>query len=84
MEFTIKSIKLGKDVTFWRGYGRDKSYVFVDLNGQSGCLGCQICYGGELTGDCITTTEDTFEHVCRNWWRIYLQKHKELGLGGKD
>ena len=73
MEFKINSRKLGRTVTFSRP---GKSYIFVDLNGQPGTLGCQICRGGSLMGSTISYNgddQDEFEKVCRRWWRAYLR-----------
>ena len=77
---TIKSKVIGDEVTFSRPGGY---YIYVDLNGQPGCLGRQICEGGELLGDTLgvdgddETAQVRFEIMCRNWWKTYLRKQKE-------
>lgn len=73
MSFQIVSRKLGRVVTFSRPGG---GYVFVDLNGQPGTLGNQICAGGALSGSTISCSGDAaeFERVCRRWWRQYLSR----------
>ena len=74
MSITINSRKLNRAVTFSRPGG---GYVYADLNGESGTLGNQICRGGELIGDTISTsgaTEAEFERVCRRWWAQYVRR----------
>ena len=73
MRFSIHSRALGRDVTFSRP---GHAYVYVDLNGQPGTLGNQICYHGQLTGDTITYSGDEqpfFDGLCRSWWNMYLR-----------
>lgn len=71
----IKSKILGKTITF-DCQGR---YIFVDLNGQKGSLGNQICYGGALAGSTITLSkDDDFEKVCKNWYRAYIKKNRDF------
>lgn len=73
MILTINSKKLGK-LTFSRP---GSYYVFVDLNGRSGTLGCQICDGRNLSGSTISHTgEDQlkFEKICRRWYRAYVNE----------
>ena len=75
MKYTINSRKLGKEVTFSRP---GTYYVFVNLNGEPGTLGNQLCDGGELTGNTILFHEndqEAFEKICRNWWKLYLKKN---------
>ena len=73
MRITINSRALNQEVTFSRpGSG----YVYVDLNGQPGTLGNQICDGGKLMGNTITYSGDDdaqFARVCRNWFRASLR-----------
>ena len=73
MYTTIKSRKLGKDVTFFSGNGT--CYVWVDLNNQSGTLGNQICYGGSMTGSTVTFrgTQENFDRICRGWFKSYIR-----------
>ena len=70
---TIKSRKLGKDVTFFTGNGT--RYGWVDLNNQSGTLGNQICYGGSLAGSTVTFrgTQENFDSICRFWFKSYIR-----------
>ena len=73
MRHTIKTRKHG-NIEFSRP---GKAYVFVDLNGQPGTLGNQICYGGGLMGSTITydgDDQDGFVKLCKKWWRSYLRK----------
>lgn len=75
MKYTIFSKKLGKEVTFSRP---GRSHIFVDLNGECGTLGRQICRGGELMGSCISIESDNqraFERTCKSWFTQYLKKH---------
>jgi hypothetical protein len=73
MEFTINSRTLKRQVTFSiPGSG----YIFVDLNGQPGSLGSQICAGGMLIGNTISYSgenDKTFARICRGWFRAYLR-----------
>jgi len=71
MKLTIKSRKLGKTLTFSRP---GTSYVFVDLNGKPGTLGDQMCQGGMLMGSTLSASDNTFEDVCRSWYRSYLRQ----------
>lgn len=79
-EMTIRSKAIGDEVTFSRPGGY---YIYVDLNGQPGTLGQQICQGGELLGDTLgvhgddETAQARFEKICRNWWKNYLRKQRE-------
>lgn len=69
MEFTIKSKKLDRDITFSLP---GKSYIYVDINGGEGTLGWQICKGTV----CITYSGDDqleFNKICRNWYRRYIK-----------
>ena len=70
MKLKINSRKLGKTLTFSRP---GQSYVYVDLNGQPGSLGNQICHGGALSGSTIIAGDIEFETVCRRWYTTYLR-----------
>jgi len=73
MKFTINSKKLNKPVEFSIP---GNAYIYVDLNGQPGTLGEQICHGGSTMGDTMAYSGDdekTFENICRNWWKAYLR-----------
>ena len=74
MKFTINSRKLNKPVTFSTS---GTSYIYVDLNGQPGTLGNQICYCGSTAGSTMSyygTDEKAFAGICRNWFKQYLRK----------
>lgn len=77
---TIKSTAIGDEVIFSRP---GRYYIYVDLNGQQGSLGQQICQGGELLGDTLgvhgddETAQARFEKTCRTWWKSYLRKQRE-------
>ena len=84
MEFTIKSKKLNRDITFF--CSGDSGYIYVNLNGQHGTLGNQICKGGSLSGNTLYHSYSgdndkqnlaRFGIVCRAWWRSYL-RHQNL------
>ena len=73
MRLTIKSKKLGRTLEFSRpGSG----YVYVDMNGQQGSLGNQICDNGAFIGSTISYEGDDeaeFNAVCRQWYRAYVR-----------
>lgn len=74
MLLTIKSRKLGRTITFSRP---GSSYIYADLNGQSGTLGKQICQGGSTMGSTISYSGDDqeeFEAICRRWYRAYTRQ----------
>lgn len=80
MELTINSKTLGRVVTFSRPH---RYYVFVDLNGQHGHMGNQICHGGHLCGSTIMyggDDEAAFALICRRWYRAYLRDVARCGL----
>lgn len=71
MQLIINSRALDQQVTFTRP---GRAYIFVDLNGQPGTLGNQICWGGKLTGSTIEyhgDDEGEFKELCRQWFRSY-------------
>ncbi|GAB3235145.1 hypothetical protein [Pseudaeromonas pectinilytica] len=73
MQLTIKSRKLGKEITFSRA---GSYYIYADLNGQPGCLGRQICNGGSLMGSTMGYSGDSqaqFEAICRRWYKAYIR-----------
>ena len=80
MQFTIYSRKLKRDITFSRP---SNYYIFVDLNGQSGYLGQQICKQGGFSGSCLgvsgddydSDTQSRFERICKNWWKTYCAQY---------
>lgn len=72
MQVTINSKNLSRPVTFSRP---GSSYVYWDINGQSGTLGKQPTTNGHtLTYDGESQSE--FERVCRRWFRRYLKDLK--------
>lgn len=76
MEYTIRSRKLKKDITF---SVPGEAYIFVDLNGKPGTLGNQICSGGSLCGSTLRyegENIDRFKSICKKWWRAYLSKDR--------
>jgi len=80
MEYTIKSRKLKREVTFSRP---GSYYIHVNLNGQPGCLGQQICKNGALSGSTLGILGDNydfelqeaFERVCKAWWKQYCAEY---------
>lgn len=73
MRCVINSKKLGRTLTFSIP---GKSYIYVDINGQPGTLGNQICRGGRLRGDTISyfgSSEDEFKAICRKWYKKYAE-----------
>ncbi len=82
MELTISSLKLGRAFTFFCACDGDRdAYVYVDVNGQPGTLGRQICSGGRLMGSTLRATEASFESTCRNWMRQHAQHPDEVAYG---
>lgn len=75
MELTIKSRKLNKTVTFFKLSFKETSYIWVDLNGKKGTLGKQICKGGYLQGEAITSTDQDFEKICKRWLNQYYTRY---------
>lgn len=73
MELRINSRVLDTELIFTRP---GNFYVYVDLNGQPGCLGRQICEGGSLLGGTLGYHGDDeagFKRLCRNWYRSYMR-----------
>lgn len=74
MKLTIKSRKLNRTITFSRP---GASYIYADLNGQSGTLGKQICARGGLMGNTMTYSGDDeakFAAICRRWYRAFVSE----------
>lgn len=73
METTINSRKLDSKITFSvPGSG----YIYVDLNGQPGTLGNQICRGGGLSGSTMSYSGNDpviFKKICQNWLKSYYK-----------
>lgn len=77
-DFTINSRKIGREFTFSRP---GDYYIYVDINGQNGTLGNQICDGGALNGNTLGyrgDDQDEFEAICRNWFRAYRDAWEEV------
>jgi hypothetical protein len=80
MEYTIKSKKLKRQITFSRP---GSHYIYVDLNNHSGTLGQQLCKGGELSGSTLGISgdnydpevQDQFERICKRWWKQYVAQY---------
>lgn len=73
MELKIKSRKLGRTITFSRP---GSSYIFADLNGKPGTLGCQICSGGGTMGSTLSydgDDQERFAAICRRWYRAHVR-----------
>ena len=73
MVLTIKSRNLGRTITFSRP---GSSYIFADLNGRPGTLGCQICRGGGTMGSTLSCDGDDlsrFDAICRRWYRAHVR-----------
>ncbi|MFB6412790.1 hypothetical protein [Edwardsiella piscicida] len=68
-ELTITSRKTGEAFTFWMP--SDGGYVRRTFPDRPGTLGVQICDGGKTMGNTISATPETFEKVCRRWYRAY-------------
>lgn len=76
---TIKSNILKKTLTFSKpGTG----YIFVDLNGNAGSLGNQICKDGNLVGETIfhLGSDDEFKKICKKWLRQYISIFKNTNV----
>lgn len=73
MRLTIKSNRLGREITFSQPGG---FYIFADLNGKEGTLGNQICEKGRLIGPTLYydgDDEKKFSAICRKWLRSYYR-----------
>jgi hypothetical protein len=72
MNYTIKTRKFGA-LTFWCQDGG--GYVYVDINGQHGCLGQQICEGGGFRGNTVYSKDlPTSAH---RWWKQYSKMERK-------
>ena len=73
MEMKINSRKLDKTLIFSRP---GSHYIYVDLNGQPGTLGNELCNGGYLRGDTIGVgdSQEEFERLCRKWYRAFIRR----------
>lgn len=76
MELTIKSRKLNRVITFYRQDSKEKTYIYVNLNGspnRKGYMGKQICKGGYITGITLKADETNFKKVCKSWLKQYYK-----------
>ena len=75
MRLTIKSRRFGADVDFVASLpnSRNSAYVKVFLCHAHH----QICDGGFLCGSTISASAESFEYVCRQWWKQYLRNTRE-------
>lgn len=73
MQLTIKSLKLNSELTFSRP---GNFFIYVDLNGQPGTMGNQICDGGFLRGNTVGYSgddRDVFVKICRSWYKSFIR-----------
>ena len=73
MQHILYSRRLQRSLTFSRP---GRHYIYLDLNGQPGTLGQQICDGGRLLGPTLTYSgedAEAFRRICQRWYRRYLQ-----------
>lgn len=70
MNLTIKSRKLGRDVTFSRP---GSYYIFADLNGCEGTLGTQITDNKGGTISFYGDDQEAFEKTCRRWYNSLIR-----------
>ena len=66
MDKLIKSRKLKQEFHFWMP--SEGGYVWLG----NGTLGRQLCAGGGFVGATLTATPDTFDKVCRKWYRQHI------------
>lgn len=75
MRTKIHSRKLNLTFNFWM---KDAGgYVRLESAGKSGTLATQICDGGGFRGNTVTATPETFEKVCRRWYRQHVRTEFE-------
>jgi hypothetical protein len=68
MIFELKSTKLKRTVSFYMADSGGHVYL------GSGTDGRQICGDGHFMGRALSATPQTFERVCRRWWRYHLER----------
>ncbi len=71
MNIIIKSRTAGT-FSFWMN--DVGGYIFLEADGKPGTLGQQICKGGYFSGSTLSATPETFEKVCRNWYRSHIKQ----------
>jgi hypothetical protein len=60
---------------------KNGGYIFVDLNGQPGTLGWQVCEGGETSGHALSAkSQQHLERVVRRWWAARLRNRAAVSL----
>ena len=73
MRTSINSKVLGKNLSFWM---RDAGgYVYLEDKGP-GTTGSQICQGGGFMGNTLSATSDSFEKICRSWYRSHIRNQQ--------
>lgn len=70
LRLEIRSSRLGRKVVFTRP---GKSYIFVDLNNQSGTLGVQPLKKCGATLSYSGNDQAEFSRVCKNWFKLYIK-----------
>lgn len=71
MNIIIKSRTAGT-FSFWMNAAG--GYIFLESDGKPGTLGQQICKGGYFSGSTLSGTPETFEKVCRSWYRSHMKQ----------
>jgi hypothetical protein len=77
MNLTIKSKRLRRDFDFFAPPGG--GYVRLERGNRHGTLGDQICDGGHFMGNTLRASEESFERVCRRWYRAHLRRATQYG-----
>jgi len=78
MRYTIKSRKFGRDIDFVASLPNSKNYAYIKVSFTGNDSNYrQICDGGYLMGSTVSATAESFESICRNWWKQYLRNNKE-------
>jgi len=74
MRTTIKSKKLNRTFEFWAP--TNGGHITLEEGEKVGCLGRQICEGGEFLGSTLVTPADEkrFGKICRSWYKALLRK----------
>lgn len=72
LKLTINSRVMKQKFEFWvrisDKYG--DGYIYLVSDTHPGTLGQQIC---DSHGNCLIATPDSFERVCRKWYRAKLR-----------
>lgn len=78
---TIKTRAFGNLTFHLNG---SSGYVYLETHEGKGCLGLQICEGGNIKyGSAVEATEETLDAVCRKWHaqRLKVIKYPESDYG---